>query len=235
MKQSSAERLSSLQEQIRACRACREQFGFEPRPVVWGSPDARIVSISQAPGASVHEIGRPFADLSGKRLRQQWYQVSEQQFYDPHLFYFTVMGHCYPGKAPRGGDRRPPGICFERWTSRELEALDHAQLYLVAGKEAAARLFPGKKLEELVFEDQTLHGKPCFVLPHPSPLNRKWFSDHPAFEQERIPYIRRRLHEVLQDDWKEDGSFAQSVPAKESWQLEKKKKRREISPPAESM
>lgn len=217
--------LIDLQSRIRACRRCQEAFGFEPHPIVHGNPEAKIVSISQAPGASVHRLGRPFADLSGKRLRQKWYQVSEEQFYDPDLFYFTVMGHCYPGKAGRG-DARPPRICYEMWTEKELRLLaGSARLFLVIGQEAASRLFPGKKLEELVFEDQQLSGTRCFVLPHPSPLNRAWFGRHPEFEQVRIPEIRRAIHEVLEDDWTEETDFESRLPVRESWQKQPGKKR----------
>lgn len=75
--------------------------------------------------------------------------------------------------------------------------MDQCELYLVVGQEAASRIFPGRKLADLVFEDLNLHGKTCYVLPHPSPLNRKWLKDHPEFEQKRLPEIRARIHEVL--------------------------------------
>lgn len=54
--------------------------------------------ISQAPSIHVHESGLPFNDASGKRLRQEWYQISDACFYDPNNFYIASMGHCYPGK-----------------------------------------------------------------------------------------------------------------------------------------
>lgn len=190
--------LENLLVQLRNCRHCQDRFGYEPRPIQWGNPDARIMHISQAPGRKVHEIGRPFSDLSGKRLREQWYDISEDVFYDKDSFYFTTMGHCFPGKSEKGNyDRKPPKCCYDMWTRHEIELMDTCQLYLVVGAEAASRLFPGRKLTELVFEDQQLHGRLCYVLPHPSPLNRKWFKDHPEFEDKRIPVIRKKIHEIL--------------------------------------
>lgn len=53
---SSEEKLRALQEQIRKCRRCQERFGFEPRPIVYGNPGAKIVHIGQAP-ASCLETG----------------------------------------------------------------------------------------------------------------------------------------------------------------------------------
>ena len=88
--------LEKLQAQLRACRHCEGML--EPRPVVHGNPGAPILQVSQAPGKKVHETGIPFNDASGRRLRQDWYQISDAQFYDPDLFYITSMGHCYQKK-----------------------------------------------------------------------------------------------------------------------------------------
>lgn len=100
-----------LQKQISACRACQDQFGFAPHPILFGNLNAKIMQISQVPSLRVHQTGKPFYDASGKRLR-------------------------------------------------------------------SAR-------------------KGTFVLPHPSPLNIKWFRGHPAFEEERMKTVSEIIHEVL--------------------------------------
>ena len=201
LNRSSMQSLQSLREQMKKCRLCQEEFGFEPRPVTFGNPNAKIMHISQAPGLKVHETGKPFNDLSGKCLRQQWYEISDEQFYNPDNFYFTTMGHCFPGKGDRGNyDRKPPKRCYDLWTSKEIELMDGCELYLVVGSEAASRLFPKKKLADLVFQDQTLNNKPCFVLPHPSPLNRRWLKTHPEFMEKRIPEIRKAIHRILDSE-----------------------------------
>ena len=38
-----------LKQKIQECRYCQRQFGYEPHPVVWGKPNAKIMQISQAP------------------------------------------------------------------------------------------------------------------------------------------------------------------------------------------
>lgn len=188
--------LEKLQAQLRACRHCEGML--EPRPVVHGNPGAPILQVSQAPGRKVHETGIPFNDASGRRLRQDWYQISDAQFYDPDLFYITSMGHCYPGKG-KTGDKKPPRCCFDMWTRREIELKPGTRMMLVVGREAASRLFPKREFTELVFQDQEYDGIPCYVLPHPSPLNVRWFRMHPEFESQRMPVIREKLHQVLRE------------------------------------
>ncbi|WP_276927173.1 uracil-DNA glycosylase family protein [Faecalibaculum rodentium] len=199
--------LEKLQAQLRACRHCEGML--EPRPVVHGNPGAPILQVSQAPGRKVHETGIPFNDVSGRRLRQDWYQISDAQFYDPDLFYITSMGHCYPGKG-KTGDKKPPRCCFDMWTRREIELKPGTRMMLVIGREAASRLFPKREFTELVFQDQEYDGIPCYVLPHPSPLNVRWFRMHPEFETQRMPVIREKLHQVLKTAG-QDGSGSDKV------------------------
>lgn len=191
--------LEKLQKQLAACHHCEKEFGFEPRPIVWGHEKAKIMQISQAPGKKVYEIGRPFADLSGKKLREKWYQISDETFYDKDNFYITVAGHCFPGKSGKGNyDRKPPKCCFDLWTRKEIELKKDTKLYILIGQEAASRFFKGRTLKDLVFSDLKIDGVDCFVLPHPSPLNQKWLKDNPAFETEILPKLRKKIHEVLE-------------------------------------
>ena len=46
---------SLLVEQIKKCDLCKEQFGFKPHPILLGNEHSKIVQISQAPSATVHE------------------------------------------------------------------------------------------------------------------------------------------------------------------------------------
>ncbi|WP_304411736.1 uracil-DNA glycosylase family protein [Faecalibaculum rodentium] len=201
--------LEKLQAQLRACRHCEGML--EPRPVVHGNPGAPILQVSQAPGKKVHETRIPFNDASGRRLRQDWYQISDAQFYDPDLFYITSMGHCYPGKG-KTGDKKPPRCCFDMWTRREIELKPGTRMMLVIGREAASRLFPKREFTELVFQDQEYNGIPCYVLPHPSPLNVRWFRMHPEFETQRMPVIREKLHQVLREAGQTGSGFPGADP-----------------------
>ena len=44
---------------------------------------------------------------------------------------------------------------------------------------------------------QKVDSKITLILPHPSPLNRKWFKDHPDFETTRLLEIREIIHKTL--------------------------------------
>ena len=93
---------------IKACELCKEQFGFQPHPVVFGDENSKIVQISQAPSATVHETMLPFTDLSGRRLKYDWYQITDDIFYNPDNFYISALAHCYPGTDTKGNDKNPP-------------------------------------------------------------------------------------------------------------------------------
>lgn len=188
-----------LKQELQQCRACEHIFSHQPRPIFQGNQTARIMQISQAPSRLVMERGLPFCDASGKKLRNEWYEISEAQFYDPELFYIASIGRCFPGKHKQRGDLPPTTSCADRFLLREL-ALVEPRLYIIIGSYAARYLF-GKEipLEQLVFHDQTFKGKPTFVLPHPSLLNARWLKQHPEFETMRIPIIRNQLHHILQE------------------------------------
>lgn len=188
--------MEALRASILACRDCAPLFGFAPNPVVTGTQSARIMQISQAPSRSAHAQGRPFCDASGQTLRQSWYVIDDETFYDPANFYITAIAHCFPGKAKGGGDRPPPRHCADKWLAQEMDAVDNA-LYILIGGHAARYFFPREAITQLVFEDRQIRGKPAFILPHPSPLNVRWFREHPAFFSQRLPIIRAAVHTVL--------------------------------------
>ena len=188
--------LEQLREEILACRLCEEKFGFEPHPVMTGNANAKIMQISQAPSQNVHKTLKPFDDLSGKKLRNDWYCIPDEVFYNPNNFYITSIAHCYPGKSPSKGDRQPPKSCAKKWLKREMDSVQN-DIYILLGGKAAEYFFPKHDFSSLVFEDQEINGKPAYILPHPSPLNVKWFKDNPHFLDVRVKEIRGIVHEIL--------------------------------------
>ena len=161
-----------------------------------GNSCAKIMQVSQAPSVHVHNTGISFNDISGRRLRGEWYRIPDETFYDPDIFYITSVGHCYPGKSKHQGDNPPPKICAQKWLKREIEVVEN-RMFILVGKAAADFFFPKEDFTELVFNDQTIRGRPAYVIPHPSPLNVKWFRDHPEFERERIHDIREMIHSII--------------------------------------
>ena len=190
------EKFERLILEIKKCSICKEKFGFEPHPIILGNVNSKIVQISQAPSATVHKTLMPFTDQSGKRLKYEWYQISDEVFYSPDNFYIAALSHCYPGKDNNGNDRMPPKICYDTWIKKELEHINN-KLYIIIGAKAAKVFFPNDNFNELVFKNNYINDKLTLVLPHPSPLNIKWFKDHPKFMNERILEIRKIIKNKL--------------------------------------
>ena len=186
-------------DKLKVCDICKEKFGFLPHPVIVGHENSKIVQISQAPSATVHETLKPFTDLSGKKLKYEWYMINDDEFYNPDNFYIAALAHCYPGKDKNGNDRMPPKICYEKWVRKELEYINN-EVYIIIGAKAAKVFFPNDKFNDLIFKDNYFNGKLTIVLPHPSPLNIKWFKDHPEFMRKRIFEVRRIINQTLQND-----------------------------------
>lgn len=187
-----------LKQDIENCKHCQEKFGFIPHPIFWGTQNSKIVQISQAPSNNVHKSLKPFTDMSGKTLKQEWYQISEEDFYNKDNFYIGALAHCYPGKDKSGNDRQPPKCCYEKWIQQELKIINN-KIYIIIGSKAAKSFFPNDKFEDLVFKNNYLHGKLTIVLPHPSPLNKKWLKDHPEFMNTRINEVRKIINHIIKE------------------------------------
>lgn len=188
-----------LVEEIKNCRFCEDKFGFTPNPVIWGSVSSKIVQISQAPSKSVHASSKPFTDASGKTLKYEWYQITDEEFYNKDKFFISALAHCYPGKNKNGGDNNPPKCCYEKWIKKELELINN-ELYIIVGAKSAKVFFPNENFEDLVFKDSTLYGKKAIILPHPSPLNRIWLKKHPDFLSKRIYEVRKIINDIIKGE-----------------------------------
>ncbi len=188
----------SLKKEIQQCNYCEEKFGFKPHPIFWGKENSKIVQISQAPSNNVHSSMKPFTDMSGKTLKYEWYQVSDEEFYNQDNFFIGALAHCYPGKDKNGNDKQPPKCCFDKWILQELKLVDN-KLYVIIGAKAAKKFFPQENYEELIFTNNVWNGKLAIVLPHPSPLNKRWLKEHPEFLNKRIYEIRKIIKETIEE------------------------------------
>ncbi len=193
-----SEDFDRLLQRVRACRLCEARLPLGPRPVVQMAPGARIMIIGQAPGTRVHETGIPWNDPSGDTLRR-WLQLSREQFYDPAVVAIMPMGFCYPGRG-KSGDLPPRPECAPAWHAQLLAALPHIRLTLLIGH-YAQRYYLGNRYRTLT--DTVRHWRDFapdrLPLPHPSPRNRRWLTQNPWFEQEELPVLRTRVHDVLEE------------------------------------
>ena len=71
---------NNIIKEIRKCNICEDKFGFKPHPIVIGSATSKIVQISQAPSKTVDTTLKPFTNQSGKKLKYEWYKISNEIF-----------------------------------------------------------------------------------------------------------------------------------------------------------
>ena len=193
--------MSDLATEIRACRLSSDRFAathtaHQPRPVAWFRSGAQILIAGQAPGARVHESGRPFTDPSGDRLRD-WLGIDEVTFYDQSRLAIVPMVFCFPGYDAKGSDLPPPKICGETWHDRVMDHLGEMPLTILVGG-YAHKYHPGIKtgVTETV-QNWPARAPHVFALPHPSWRNTGWIKKNPWFEAETLPAFRARVQEVL--------------------------------------
>ena len=197
--------LQSLAVRLRNCRLCAKQFAatataHKPRPVVWFAPAARILIAGQAPGAKVHQSGKPFTDPSGDRLRD-WMGLDEATFYDLSRVAIVPMGFCFPGYNDKGSDLPPPKLCADEWRADIMDHLPEIRLTLLVGGYAQkwhlGRAAAGGVTRTV--QGWRDHAPDVFALPHPSWRNTGWIRKNPWFEADLVPALQARVQEVLHD------------------------------------
>ena len=190
--------MKDLLYKIKGCEICREHLDLGPRPVLAAHKNSKIVIIGQAPGTKVHASGIPWDDVSGRQLRK-WLNVTDEDFYDVEKFAIIPMGFCYPGKG-KSGDNPPRKECAPQWHQELFELMPSLEMIVLIGMYAQNYYLKENAKRTLT---ETVDNYPAylpkyFVLPHPSPRNRFWFSKNPWFDREVLPELKVRVKRILQ-------------------------------------
>lgn len=185
-------KLDDLLREIRRCDVCAEYLPLGPRPVLSAHREARLLVIGQAPGRRVHASGVPWDDPSGERLRA-WLGLDAKRFYGKRVA-LVPMGFCYPGTG-RSGDLPPRSECSELWQAKLLERLPNVELTLLLSRYAHDYHLGdgGKQSLTATVRAWREYTPERLPLPHPSPRNNRWLAKNPWFEEEVLPYLRRRV------------------------------------------
>lgn len=164
-------------------------------PLFSFSKNSKIVIIGQAPGADTHLSGKPWADISGKRLID-WLGVTESEFYDNTNFAFLPMDFYYPGRNSSG--HLPPRVSFARkWHPRILKEITDVQLVILVGAHAQTYYLD----DSLTVKDRLLLYKNYlpshFPLLHPSPRNNIWLKKNDFYLRDNIPHLKTLVRKIL--------------------------------------
>jgi uracil-DNA glycosylase len=176
-----------LNIRMRACRRCHAE-GFlnerESVPIARDpEPDApvpRILLVGQAPGLRATNENRPFAGLSGEKLRD-WFEmggIPREDFW--RKIHFSAVTKCYPGRLPGArGDRVPTPreqeLC-RPWLDAQLDIIK-PEIVLLVGL-LAIQTFLGRvnSLTSVVGTGTIKDGVRYLPLPHPSGVSR-WLNE----------------------------------------------------------
>jgi uracil-DNA glycosylase len=193
--------MQALVNEIRACRLCAERFAatataHEPRPVIWANAGARLLIAGQAPGARVHESGKPFTDPSGDRLRD-WLGLDEETFYDRSRVAIVPMAFCFPGYSDKGADLPPPPICAKTWHERVMAALPELRFKVLVGVYAHRWHLGARAPVTEVVSAWRDHMPEVIPLPHPSWRNNAWLKANPWFEEDLLPVLRAQVKRLM--------------------------------------
>lgn len=190
-----------LVQDIHACTLCKDRFAATatahvPRPVVWLGQGTPILIAGQAPGARVHESGRPFTDPSGDRLRD-WLGIDDAVFYDRSRVSILPMAFCFPGYNDTGSDLPPPPICARTWRDQAMSHVGDVPLTILVGGYAQKWHLDGTATVTARVAAWRDYAPRVFALPHPSWRNTGWIKKNPWFETDLIPALRARVQSVL--------------------------------------
>jgi uracil-DNA glycosylase len=160
---------TSLQRDLRVCRACVEEgFPLESLPVLNNYVGQLAYIYGQAPGVVEGAERRPWRGRAGKTLRG-WLELEEDEFY--RTFYCASVTRCYPGRSPSGrGDRTPTPreqeLC-SFWRDWELRIV-RPRLIVPVGGLAIRRLLRLSGLSGCIGRTYEYQGAKVIPLPHPS-------------------------------------------------------------------
>lgn len=165
-------------------------------PVFQVSEDAKILLIGQAPGRKVEETRIPFNDKSGEKLIR-WMGIDRETFYSSKIA-IMPMDFYYPGKG-KSGDLPPRKFIAQTYHPQILNMMPDVGMTILIGKYAVDYYLKGKKKRNLT-ETVAAYKEylpEYFPIVHPSPLNFRWQRKNPWFEEQVVPELQRRVHDIL--------------------------------------
>ena len=175
-----------------------KQKWYEPVYTAWAK--AKIVNVGQAPGRKAQETKKPWNDVSWETLRK-WLWITDEQFYDPDLISLMPMDFYYPWKGSHW-DLPPRKWFAEKWHPILLENMPEVELFILIWA-YSQKYYLAKSIKSNLTE--TVHSyeeylPKYFPIVHPSPLNFRWRSKNPWFEDEVIPELQKLVQKIIEEN-----------------------------------
>jgi DNA polymerase len=178
--------LDDLRQEIRKHGGC----GFEPCESATnmvpgeGNPDAEVMFVGEAPGASEDEQGRPFVGRAGKLLDELLVEAGLER----GDVYITNVVKARP---PSNRDPKPGEVAHHLpWLEVEL-ALVQPRLVIPLGRHALGHFTDDAKISEVHGTEMDERGRSLFPMYHPAAALRGGGLREKLFEDART------LKEVL--------------------------------------
>ena len=175
-----------------------KEKGYEPVYTAWAK--AKIVIVGQAPGHKAQETKKPWNDVSWETLRK-WLWVTEEQFYDSDLISLIPMDFYYPGKGNHW-DLPPRKWFAEKWHPILLENMPEVKLFILIWA-YSQKYYLAKNIKSNLTETVNSYKEylpKYFPIVHPSPLNFRWRSKNPWFENEVIPELQKLVRKIIDEN-----------------------------------
>jgi DNA polymerase len=155
--------LDDLRNEIRSHGGC----GFEPCETSTnmvpgeGNPDAAVMLVGEAPGATEDEQGRPFVGRAGKLLEEVLAEAGLQR----EDVYITNVVKARP---PKNRDPKAGEVAHHLpWLEAEL-ALIQPALVIPLGRHALSHFTDDAKISEVHGTEMTERGRSLFPMYHPA-------------------------------------------------------------------
>ena len=177
---SAAATIDELARLISRCRAC-ELFRTALNPVPGeGNPNADLVCVGEAPGATEDQLGRPFVGQAGQLLTKILAAVNLSR---DDVFILNVLKHRPPGN--RNPDPDEVKAC-KPFLQRQLELIE-PKVILALGTFAVQTLLETKaSIGKLRGQVHQYQGIPVVVTYHPAALLRNPAWKRPTWEDVQL-------------------------------------------------
>ena len=137
---------------------CEEATNLVPGE---GNPDADVVVVGEAPGASEDKQGRPFVGSAGKLLDQL---LADAGLARADIFITNVVKARPPGNRDPKADEVAHHL---PWLLAQLEVIE-PKLVVPLGRHALGRFVPGVKIGEVHGQVVEQDGRTLFPMYHPA-------------------------------------------------------------------